>query len=123
MHTVYKAVSLEDAERVIDYCRGHTIQNGGLFEVYPGPDPHMAMVIVNSCSDENFSDSFRPLGAFYCNFSAPGVISMEEEDPHFDGADSRKRHVQAIKQVIDIILEKGHPGTRISFNDLPALKD
>lgn len=123
MHAVYKAVSIEDAQRVIDFCRGHTIQNGGLFEVYPGPDPDTAMVIVNSLSGDGPLNSFRPLGAFYCNFVAPGVISIEEEDPQFDGVDSRKRHVQAIKQIIDILLEKGYPGTRIAFDDLPALKN
>ncbi len=122
MHAVYKAVSFEDVQRVIDYCQGHTIHKGGLFEVYPGSEPNMMMMIVNSCSGEGSVNSFRPLGAFYCNFIAPGVISIEEEDPHFDGTDSRKRHVKANKQVIDIILEKGFPGTQISFNDLPALK-
>jgi len=123
MHAVYKAVALEDIQRIIDYCRDHTINNGGLFEVYPGPNPNMAMMIVNSCSgEEEPLNSLRPLGAFYCNFVAPGVISIEEEDPHFDGADSRKQHVKAIKQVIDILLEKGYPGTQISFKDLPALK-
>lgn len=122
MHAVCKAVSFEDVQRVIEYCQRHTVSNGGLFEVYPGPDPAMAMIIVNSCSREGPVDSLRPLGAFYCNFVAPGVISIEEEDPHLDGADSRKQYVKAIKQVIDIILEKGYPGTRISFNDLPALK-
>jgi hypothetical protein len=50
------------------------------------------------------------------------VISIEDEDPHFDGAGSRKRHVKAIKQVIDILLQEGFPGTQIQFNDLPALK-
>lgn len=122
MHAVYKAVALEDARRVIDCCRDHSVQNGGLFEVYPGPNPSMAMMIVNSCSGESPMNSFRPLGTFYCNFIAPGVISIEE-DPHFDGADSRKRHTEAVKQVIDAVLEKGRPGVRISFNDLPALKD
>lgn len=123
MHAVYKAVSFEDVQRVIAYCQDHTIQNGGLFEVYPGEGPHMVMMIVNSNSGEGPTNTFRPLGAFYCNFIAPGVISIEEEDPHFDGAESRKRHVKAIKQVIDILLDKGYPGARISFNDLPALKD
>jgi hypothetical protein len=50
------------------------------------------------------------------------VISIEEEDPHFDGVQSRKRHVTAIKQVIDILLKEGYPGTHIRFNELPALR-
>ncbi|GJL78934.1 MAG: hypothetical protein NPINA01_19230 [Nitrospinaceae bacterium] len=123
MHAVYKAVSIEDVERVIDYCREHTINSGGLFEVYPSPDCNMTMMVVNSGSADDSENSLRPLGAFYCNFVAPGVISIEEEDPHFDGVDSRKRHVKAIKQVIDILLDRGYPGAKISFNDLPALKD
>ena len=59
---------------------------------------------------------FRPLGGFYCNYMGQGVISIEDEDPNFDGAESRKRHVAAIKQAIDIILEKGFPGTTLTFN-------
>jgi len=123
MHAVYKAVSLEDVLRVIEICRGHTINNGGLFEVYPGPEKNMAMMIVNARSREKTVNPLRPLGAFYCNFVAPGVISIEEEDPQFDGDASRKQHVQAIKQMIDLLLEKGRPGSRISFDDFPAWKD
>lgn len=123
MHAVYKAVPLEDVQRVIDYCRDHTIKNGGFFEVYPGPKENMAMMIVNACSGEEYLKPLRPIGAFYCNFAGPGLISIEEEDPHFDGAQSRSRHVQAIKQVIDILLKEGYPGNKISFHDLPALTD
>ncbi len=122
MHAVYKAVPFEDTVRIIHYCQEHTVKNGGLFEVYPGPDGGLTMIIVNSASEEESLDRFRPLGAFYLNYVAPGVISIEEEDPHFDGAESRKRHVKAIKQVIDILIQEGYPGTKIAFNDLPALK-
>ena len=48
LHTIYKALSPEDVERIIAYCQNHTIQNGGLFEVYPGPDDSMKLVVVNS---------------------------------------------------------------------------
>ena len=123
MHAVYKAVSLEDVQRVINFCREHAKHNSDLFEVYPGPENNMAMMIVNACSGEESMDALRPIGAFYCNFAGPGVISIEEEDPHFDGAHSRSRHVQAIKQVIDILLKEGYPGNKISFNELPALTD
>ncbi len=122
MHAVYKAVSLEDIQRVIDYCRAHTQKESGLFEVYPGPEENMTMMIVNACSGEEPLDALRPVGAFYCNFVGPGVISIEEEDPQFDGVPSRKRHVQAIKQVIDILLKEGYPRNEIYFNELPALK-
>ncbi|KMP10277.1 hypothetical protein UR09_06775 [Candidatus Nitromaritima sp. SCGC AAA799-A02] len=114
---------MEDVLRVVEYCRQHTVKNGGLFEVYPGPDGNLFMVIVNSCSESESIESFRPLGAFYCNYAAPGALSIEDEDPYFDGVESRKRHVKAIKQVIDILLKEGYPGTRIRFNDLPALKN
>ncbi len=123
MHAVYKAVPLEDIQRVIDYCRNDQKLNNDLFEVYPGPEENMAMMIVNACSGESSLSALRPVGAFYCNFAGPGVISIEEEDPHFDGATSRKQHVQAIKQVIDLLLKDGFPGNKISFNFLPALKD
>ena len=122
MHNVYLTVSLEDVIRIVDYCRHHTVKDGGLFEVYPDPDENLFMIIVNSCSESDSKHQLRPLGAFYCNYAGPGIITIEEEDPHFDGAESRKRHVTAIKQVIDILLKKGFPGTYISFNDMPALK-
>ena len=122
MHSVYRTASLEDITRIVDYCRNHTVKKGGLFEVYPDPDENLFMIIVNSCSESDLNHQLRPLGAFYCNYAGPGVITIEEEDLHFDGAESRKRHVTATKQVIDILLKKGYPGTHISFNDLSALK-
>jgi len=122
MHSIYRTASLEDVIRIVSYCRNHNVKNGGLFEVYPDPDENLFMVIVNSCSESDSKQQLRPLGAFYCNYAGPGIITIEEEDPHFDGAESRKRHVTAIKQVIDILLKKGFPGTYISFNDMPALK-
>jgi len=122
MHSVYRTASLEDVLRIVDYCGNHSVKNGGLFEVYPDPDENLFMIIVNSCSESDLKYQLRPLGAFYCNYAGPGVITIEEENPHFDGAESRKRHVAAIKQVIDILLKNGFPGTHIIFNDLPALK-
>ena len=122
MHSVYRTASLEDVIRIVDYCCNHNVKNGGLFEVYPDPGENFFMIIVNSCSESDSKYQLRPLGAFFCNYAGPGVITIEEEDPHFDGAESRKRHVAAIKQVIDILLKKGFPGIHISFNDMPALK-
>ena len=122
MHNVYLTASLEDVIRIIDYCRNHTVKNGGLFEVYPDPDENLFMIIVNSCSELDSKHRLHPLCAFYCKYAGPCVITIEEEDPHFDGAESRKRHVTAIKQVIDILLEQGFPDMHISFNDMPALK-
>ena len=122
MHAVYKAVPYEDVMRILDYCREHTVQNGGLFEVYPGGGD-LTMVVVNSSPLDEQDADHRPLGAFYLNYVSPGVISIEEEDPHFDGTESRKRHVKAIKQVIDILLQRGYPGTRIRFNELLRMKE
>ena len=122
MHTVYRTASFEDVLRVVDYCRNHTVKNGGLFEVYPDPDGNLFMIIVNSCSESDSKHQLRPIGAFYCNYAGPGVITIEEENPHFDGVEPHKRHIAAIKQVIDILLKEGFPGTSVSFNDLPALK-
>ena len=124
MHSVYRTVSFENVIRIVDYCRSNTVKNGGLFEVYPDSDENLFMIIVNSCSelDSDSGYQLRPLGAFYCNYAGPGIITIEEEDLHFDGTESRVRHVTAIKQVIDILIKKGFPNVHISFNDMPALK-
>ncbi len=122
MHNVYKVVSPLDTQRIFDSCRVHNVKNGGLFELYPDPEVGFTMIIVNSSSESSPKYNMRPLGAFYLNYSGPGVISIEEEDPHFDGSESRKRHVTAIKQVIDILLKDGYPGNKIAFEDLPSLK-
>ncbi len=105
MHTVYKALAPEDVERIIAYCQNHTIQKGGVFEVYP--DGKVTMVVVNS-EDEPL-ENFLPLGAFYCNYLGPGIISLEEEDPDHDGMPSAQNHLKAIKQTIDILIEPDHP--------------
>ena len=103
MHTVYKALSPEDIDLIIAYCQDHTIQNGGLFEVYPDPDGSVTTVVVNSRHDNEPLEKFLPLGAFYCNYLGPGIISLEEEDPHHDGMPSAKNHIKAIKQTIDTL--------------------
>jgi len=114
MHTKYKEISFKDMQRVIGYCQKNSVQYGGLFEVYSMPGEDMHMIVINSSSPDE--EKFRPLGGFYCNYLGPGVISIEDEDPNFDGAESRKRHVSAIKQAIDIILEKGFSGATLTFN-------
>ncbi len=121
MHVVYREVSVQDAHRILDYCRRHTIKEGGLFEVYSTPGEDIHMIIVNSCPEDEPLEKFRPLGAFYLNYLNPGTISMEEDDPHFDGAHERKYHVAAIRQVIDLLFQYAYPGYKLSFNDLPAI--
>ena len=118
MHTVYKALSPEEVERIIAYCKDHTIQKGGLFEVYPGPDELTKMVVVNSLPEDEPLENFRPLGTFYCNYLGPGIISLEEEDPHYDGMSSAQLHIKAIKQVIDLLIERVYPGAKIHYEDL-----
>ena len=123
MHEVVREVSYEDAHRILNYCLHNSIQQGGLFEVYSTPGTDIHMVIVNSCSEDEPLERFRPLGAFYLNYLRPGTISMEQEDPTHDGMPSTRRHVAAIRQVVDILVEKGFPGVTIRFNDLPAVRD
>lgn len=101
MHTVYKALPIEDVERIIAYCRN----KGGLFEVYPGPDCKTHMVVVNSRPEDEPLDKFCPLGAFYCNYLGPGIISLEEEEPNHDGMPSAQSHIKAIKEVINKLLD------------------
>ncbi|MBT3513796.1 MAG: hypothetical protein HN474_00585 [Nitrospina sp.] len=122
MHSIYRTASVEDVFRIVDFCSSNNVKNGGLFEVYPDSAENLFMIIVNSCSELDSKYRSHPLGAFYCNYAGPGVITIEEEDPHFDGVNSRRRHVTAIKQVIDILLAKGFPGTKISFKEFPAFK-
>ena len=121
MHKVYQEVSVEDAQRILNYCRHHNVKNGGLFEVYSTPGEDVHMVIVNSASEDEPLEKFRPLGAFYINYLRPGTLSIEEDDPHFDGAPERKYHVAAIRQVITLLVKYARPGYILSFNDLPPI--
>ncbi|MBC8282887.1 MAG: hypothetical protein H8E32_03660 [Nitrospinae bacterium] len=118
MHTIYKALPPEEIERIIAYCKDHTIQKGGLFEIYPGAKDSEKMVIVNSSPKNEPLEQFRPLGTFYCNYLGPGIISLEEDDPHHDSVSSVQLHIQVIKQTIDLLIEQGYPGTKICFEDL-----
>lgn len=110
MHTVYKALAPEDVELIIAYCQDHTIPNGGLFEVYPDPDGSVTTVVVNSRQENEPLENFRPVGAFFCNYLGPGIISLEEEDPHYDGMASAKSHIIAIKQTIDTLISSTRRG-------------
>lgn len=102
MHTVYKALSPEEVNRIIAYCKQHTVKNGGLFEVYPDPETLVTMVVVNSRSED------KPVGTFYCNYLGPGIISLEEEDPDHDGMPSARRHIKALKQTIETLIGNSH---------------
>ncbi len=102
MHIVYKAIAPENVDSIISYCKDHTVEKGGVFEVYP--DGMVTMVVVNS-EDEPL-EKFRPLGAFYCNYLGPGIISIEEEEPGHDGMPSTQSHIKAIKRTLEFLIEK-----------------
>ncbi len=110
MHTVYKALSPEDVDLIIAYCKDHTIRKGGLFEVYPDPEGLVTTVVVNSIQENEPLEKFLPLGAFFCNYFGPGIISLDEEDPHYDGMPSAKNHIKAIKQTIDTLISTTRRG-------------
>lgn len=118
MHAVYKALPAEEVERIITYCKNHTVQKGGFFEVYPGSDESTKMIVVNSRLENEPLENFRPVGAFYCNFLGPGIISLEEEDPLHDSMPSAQLHTQAVKRMVDLLIEKGYPGKKIHNKDL-----
>ena len=112
MLAIYKTASPQDMQRIITHCRKHSVKNGGPFEVYPGPEDDTHMVIVNPCPDGGSPDTSQPLGAFYCNYNGPGVISIEEieeEDPHSADAKTRQQRLEALKQVIDQLLTGEEP--------------
>lgn len=111
MFIVYKTAAPDEIDRVIAYCRTHTTKNGGFFEVYPSPEGEMRLILINTCPKDGAVDTRQPLGAFYCNYLAPGVVAVEDS-PH-DGPAESKRSVQAVKQVIDILFAEESPETAL----------
>jgi hypothetical protein len=115
LHTVYKAISPKEMDRVLNYCRHHTLKNKGPFEIFRGGEDSQIMVIVNSRQENEPLENFKPLGAFYCNYLGEGIISMDQQESDYDAMPSAKKHVEAIKQVVDILIEKAHPGAELQF--------
>ena len=74
LHTVYKAISPEEMDRILAYCKEHT-----LFEIYPGEEGSQQTVIVNSRQENEPLKNFKPLGAFYCNYLGEGIIFFSPE--------------------------------------------
>ena len=111
MHTVYKAVSPEDMNRILAYCQQHA-----LFEIYPGEEGLQKTVIVNSSQENEPLENFKPLGSFYCNYLGEGIISLDQEESGYDAMPSAQKHVVAIKQVIDILIKKAYPGVQLQFH-------
>ena len=115
MHTVYKAISAKEMERVLAYCKENTRKKGGPFEIYPRENDSQIMVIVNSYQESEPMEKFKPIGSFYCNYIGEGVISLDEGESSYDAMPSAKEHMKAIKKVIDILIEKAYPGAQLNF--------
>ncbi len=118
LHTVYKAISPEEMERVLSYCKENTCKKGGPFEIYPGEINSQIMVLVNSNHEKKSIEKLKPLGSFYCNYMGEGIISFDQAEDDYDAIPSAKEHIKAIKQVIDILIEKAYPGVPLKFPSL-----
>ena len=118
LHIVYKSVSQEKMERVIAFCKENTCKKGGPFETYLGENDSQIMVVINSHHENEPLAKFKPLGAFYCNYVGEGIISLDEKEADYDSMPSAKEHIKAIKQVIDILIEKAYPGAHLEFPSL-----
>ena len=118
LHTVYKAILPEEMERVLSYCKENNRKKGGPFEIYPGEINSQIMVLVNSNYGEESIEKLKPLGSFYCNYMGEGIISFDEAEADYDVIPSAKEHIKAIKQVIDILIEKAYPGVPLKFPSL-----
>ena len=115
LHTVYKAILPEEMERVLSYCKENNRKKGGPFEIYPGEINSQIMVLVNSNYGEESIEKLKPLGSFYCNYMGEGIISFDQAEADYDVIPSAKEHLKAIKQVIDILIEKAYPGAHLKF--------
>ena len=118
LHTAYKAISREEMERVLSYCKENTRKKGGPFEIYPGEINSQIIVLVNSNHEKKSIEKLKPLGSFYCNYMGEGIISFDQAEADYDTTPSVKEHIKAIKQVIDILIEKAYPGVPLKFPSL-----
>ena len=105
-------------ERVLSYCKENTHKKGGPFEIYPGEINSQIMVLVNSNHEKKSIEKLKPLGSFYCNYMGEGIISFDQAEADYDAIPSAKEHIKAIKQVIDILIEKAYPGVPLKFPSL-----
>jgi len=118
LQTIYKAISPEEMERVLSYCKENTRKKGGPFEIYPDEINSQIMVIVNSSHEKESIEKLKPLGSFYCNYIGEGIISFDQAEADYDATPSVKEHIKAVKQVIDILIEKAYPGAHLKFPSL-----
>ena len=115
LQTVYKAISPDEMERVLSYCKENTRKKGGPFEIYPDEINSQVMFLVNSRYEKEYIENLKPLGSFYCNYRGEGIISLDQEETNYDAMPSAQKHVQVIKQVVDILIEKAYPGAQLQF--------
>lgn len=107
----------------MEYCRSHSREKADVFEVYRDPEVEgRTLVIVNSETTAE-GGKLLPIGAFYCNYLGPGVISLDDENPQYDGMKSRKLHIAAVKRVVDLLLASARPGIRMDFTAVTRLED
>ena len=118
LHIIYKVISPEEMERMLSYCKENTFKKGGPFEIYPGEINSQIMVVINSHHESEPMVKFKPLGSFYCNYMGEGIISFDQAEDDYDAIPSAKEHIKAIKQVIDILIEKAYPGAHLKFPSL-----
>lgn len=118
LHTVYKAISPEEMERVLSYCKENTRKKGGPFEIYPNESNTQIMVIVNSNHEKESIEKFKPIGSFYCNYMGEGILSLDQAEADYDSMPSAKEHIKVIKKVIDILIERAYPGAQLNFPTL-----
>ncbi len=108
MQTPYKTVTLEIVEKVVALCQKHTVSNGGMLEIYDDPGGiNRIMVIINGISGERLK-KLNPIGAFFCNYTAPGVISIDEKPDH-DETEDKKIYREIVKKTVDELLEGKFP--------------
>ena len=118
MQTPYQKVTCEDVERLVCWCRDHSIPKGGLFEVYDDPGGiNRTVVVVNSMTGKEYDRTLQPLGTFYCNFIEPGVISLDE-NPEQITTSSQLARIKMIKRVITLLLREAGPGAKIDLTSL-----
>ena len=108
MQAPYKTVTVEVVERIVSLCQKYTIANGGILEIYDDPGGiNRIMIIINGISGKKLK-KLNPIGAFFCNYTAPGVISIDENPDH-DETKDKKIYRSIIKKTIDELLKGGFP--------------
>ena len=118
MQIPYRKVTFEDVGRLVAWCKDYSTPRGGLFEIYEDPGGiNRIMVIVNSVTWQEDGRMLRPLGTFYCNYMAPGVISLDDHSENEEMPLSLI-NINRIKRIIDRLLQEACPGAHIDLSFL-----